>query len=57
MNFLAGHGAYIAAAYGLSILVIAGLTVWILSDGARQRRALAKLEARGIRRRSRAGRE
>lgn len=56
MNFLAGHGAFIVAAYGLSALVLAGLAVWVIADGARQRRALADLEARGIRRRSRAAR-
>jgi heme exporter protein D len=57
MSFLAGHGAFIAAAYGLSALVLAGLTLWVITDGARQRRTLADLEAKGIRRRSRAGRE
>jgi heme exporter protein D len=57
MSFLAGHGAFIAAAYGLSALVLAGLTLWVITDGARQRRTLADLEAKGIRRRSRPGRE
>jgi heme exporter protein D len=46
------HAGFIAAAYLATALVLAGLFVWILFDGRAQRRRLADLEARGIRRRS-----
>lgn len=43
---------FIASAYGISALAIAGLFAWVILDAKAQRRALATLEARGIRRRS-----
>ena len=46
------NGGYILAAYGLTLLIVAGLIVWIVLDGKRQRQHLRDLEARGIRRRS-----
>jgi len=46
------HAGFILAAYGLAILVIAVVFVWIVVDGRAQRRQLAELEARGVRRRS-----
>ena len=46
------HVGFIVAAYLLSAGVLAGLILWIVSDGRVQRRRLAELEARGIRRRS-----
>ena len=46
------HTLYVAAAYGITALVIAGLIGWILLDQAQRRRELAELEQRGIRRRS-----
>jgi len=47
------HGdLIIAAAYLLTAVVLAGLIVWVLADGRAQRRRLAELEARGIRRTS-----
>ena len=46
------HAGFIAAAYLATGLVLAGLFVWIVVDGRTQRRRLADLEARGIRRRS-----
>ncbi len=49
---LGNHGGFILAAYGLAILVIAVVFVWIVVDGRAQRRQLAELEARGVRRRS-----
>ena len=49
---LGPYAGFIIASYGLAALVIAGLTGWLIWDGQRQRRALADLEARGIRRRS-----
>jgi heme exporter protein D len=49
---LGPHAGFILAAYGATFLVVIGLTLWILLDGRAQRRRLAELEARGIRRRS-----
>jgi heme exporter protein D len=46
------NGGYILAAYGLTLLIVLGLIVWIVLDGKRQRQHLRDLEARGIRRRS-----
>ncbi|WP_421725950.1 heme exporter protein CcmD [Bauldia sp.] len=43
---------FIVAAYLLAALVMIGLVLWIVLDGRAQRRRLADLEARGIRRRS-----
>ena len=51
------HVGFIAAAYTLTVVVLAGLALWIVLDGRLQRRRLADLEARGIRRRSAARRE
>ena len=50
------HAGFIIAAYALAILVLAGMIAWIMLDGRAQRRRIADLEARGIRRRS-AGRK
>lgn len=49
---MSGHVAYVAAAYGVSALVIAGLAIWIVVDQRARKRELAALEAAGIRRRS-----
>lgn len=49
---MTSHAAYVAAAYGLSALVIVALVGWILADQRARRRELAELEARGVRRRS-----
>jgi heme exporter protein D len=49
---LGPHAAYIWLAYGAVALVIGALTLWIVSDDRRQRRRIAELEARGVRRRS-----
>lgn len=49
------HAGFIAAAYIASAVVLAGLFLWIVADGRAQRRRLADLEARGIRRRSAGG--
>jgi len=49
---ISAHAAYVAAAYGVSFLVIAALAGWILLDQRARRRELAALEAAGIRRRS-----
>lgn len=49
---LGPHAAYIWASYAIAAVILAGLTAWLVLDGRRQRRALADLEARGVRRRS-----
>ena len=49
---LGNHGGFILAAYGIAVTVILVLFVWIVVDGRSQRRQLADLEARGVRRRS-----
>lgn len=49
---MSAHALYVAAAYGLSALVLAALAVWILADQRGRRRELAALEEAGIRRRS-----
>jgi len=46
------HGGFILAAYLVTAVVLVGLAVWIILDGRTQRRRLADLDARGIRRRS-----
>ena len=46
------HAGFIAAAYLVSAGVLIGLVAWIVADGRAQKRRLADLEARGIRRRS-----
>lgn len=46
------HPWFVAAAYGISAIVIAGLICWILLDGRARQRDIAALEASGIRRRS-----
>ncbi len=53
MSLLGNHGGFILAAYGLTALVVAVLFVIVVVDGRAQRRSLAELEARGVRRRSR----
>lgn len=49
---LGPHAAFIWASYAAVALVVAALIVWLLADGARYRRKLTELEARGVRRRS-----
>lgn len=46
------HAGFIAAAYLATALVLVALVVWVIADGRAQRRRLADLEARGIKRRS-----
>lgn len=46
------HFTFIAASYAVSILGLGLLAAWMLIDNAAQKRALAELEARGVRRRS-----
>jgi heme exporter protein D len=46
------HSGFILAAYLVTALVVVVLVLWVVADGRAQRRRLADLEARGIRRRS-----
>jgi heme exporter protein CcmD len=46
------HAGFIIAAYAVTVLVLVAMLGWIVSDGRAQRRRIADLEARGIRRRS-----
>ncbi|WP_413990332.1 heme exporter protein CcmD [Labrys okinawensis] len=50
---LGTHWAFIVWAYAAALLVIVSLIVWVLADYRQQRKILADLEARGLRRRSR----
>ena len=52
---LGPHAGFIVAAYAIFVVVVIGLIVWVVQDGAAQRRTLMDLEARGIRRRSDTG--
>lgn len=52
MPALGPHAGFIIASYAVFFVVVAGMILWILLDGHAQRRALAEMEARGVRRRS-----
>jgi heme exporter protein D len=52
MPDLGPHAAFIAAAYAAAFLALAALAFFIVADDRKQRRLLAELERRGIRRRS-----
>jgi heme exporter protein D len=49
---MTAHAGFIVAAYLVTVAVLVGMIAWIVKDGRQQRRRLADLEARGIRRRS-----
>jgi heme exporter protein D len=49
------HAGFIVAAYLTTLVVLGGMILWIVADGRTQKRHLADLEARGIRRRSAKG--
>jgi heme exporter protein D len=49
------HPYFVAAAYGISAVVIAGLILWAVLDGRARRRDTVELEATGVRRRSARG--
>ncbi len=53
---LGPHAAFIWASYGIVALVLAALIAWLVADGRQQQRRLNELDARGVRRRSAAGR-
>ena len=46
------HEAYVALAYGVTVVVLGALMGWILLDQRARKRELAELEAAGVRRRS-----
>lgn len=46
------HALYVAAAYAVSALALAGLAGWILLDYRGRKRDLAQLDAAGLKRRS-----
>ena len=52
MTDLDPHAVFIIAAYAVTFLSLAALAFFIVEDDRRQRRDLADLETRGIRRRS-----
>ena len=43
---------YVWAAYFAAAIIVAAITLWTLMDARSQRRQLAEIEARGIKRRS-----
>jgi heme exporter protein D len=49
---LGPHAAFIIAAYAATFVAVAALSLFIVVDDRKQRRLLAELERRGIRRRS-----
>ncbi len=49
---MTAHALYVSAAYGISVLVLAGLVAWLLIDQRARRRDMSELEASGVRRRS-----
>ncbi|HET9902602.1 MAG TPA: heme exporter protein CcmD [Xanthobacteraceae bacterium] len=49
---LGPHAGFILGAYAVAAAVILGLVVWVVADHRAQRRTLAELDARGVRRRS-----
>jgi heme exporter protein D len=49
---LGEHWGFIVAAYGFVAVILGAVIAITWIDGVQQRRALAELEARGIRRRS-----
>jgi heme exporter protein D len=52
MQDLGPHAAFIVAAYGVTFVAVAALSFFIVEDDRKQRRLLADLGRRGIRRRS-----
>jgi heme exporter protein D len=49
---LGPYAAFIIGAFAVAIGVIAGMIIWVWLDYRQQLRMLAKLEARGVTRRS-----
>ena len=51
MPDLGPHAVFILAAYGVTFVAVAALAFFIIEEDRKQRRLLADLERRGIRRR------
>ncbi len=49
---LGPHAAFIWLSYGAALLCVTALVVWVWTDERSQKRRLADLERRGLRRRS-----
>lgn len=49
---LGPHAPFILGSYVTMLVIVGGLIGWYVLDGYRQARALAELEARGVKRRS-----
>ena len=49
---LGPHAAFIIGAYAVTFIAVTALAIFIVEDDRKQRRLLAELERRGIRRRS-----
>lgn len=49
---LGPHAGFIESAYGIAVMIVAGLIAWVVLDRRQQSRSLADLEARGVTRRS-----
>jgi heme exporter protein D len=54
---LGPHAAFILAAWGMGVVVVAGLIGWVMVDFRAQKRVLGDLEAHGVTRRSAAIKE
>jgi len=52
MPDLGPHAAFIWAAYGVTLVAVAALVLFIVTDDRHQRRLLAELERQGVTRRS-----
>ena len=52
MPDLGPHALFILAAYGVTFVAVAALALAVVADDRKQRRLLADLDRRGIRRRS-----
>jgi heme exporter protein D len=52
MTSLGPHAGFILAAYAVTLIVVVALVAWVVVDHRAQARALAELDARGVRRRS-----
>jgi heme exporter protein D len=52
MPGLGPHASFIVAAYGVTFVAVAALAFAVVEDDRRQRRLLAELERKGVKRRS-----
>jgi len=52
LESLGEHAGFIAAAYAITFVVVAGLIIWVRADGKAQMRELDAMKRRGLRRRA-----